>query len=464
MATDEDPRADSGRLAEEDILRCLAVLRAVELLPDEHPTRIRVEDAASRVHRRSKKRLRKLRDARKQRDDRALLARLSQARPESAGVRALAADTSPDASQLSGTRPCYICKRAYARLHPFYLSLCPECASDNELRRVQRVDLTGRVALVTGGRVKVGFQLALKLLRDGARVLLTSRYPRDAALRYAREPDFESWRHRLVIHGLDLRYLPGVRSFCEHLLGTEPHLDILVNNAAQTLRPAPELDAALLRREEELAQTLPAPTLALLGQAPHAPRSQGLLAAGDALASSGLAALPRERPDGGLEDARASNSWVLRLDEVSAVEVVEVQLVNAIAPFLLNGQLRALLRRSPFADRYVLNVSAVEGQFQRERKTVFHPHTNMAKAALNMMTRTSAEDYARDGIFMNSVDTGWLTNENPEPKRERMAARGFETPLDCVDGAARVYDPIVQGVRGAPVHGLFLKDYRSAPW
>jgi NAD(P)-dependent dehydrogenase (short-subunit alcohol dehydrogenase family) len=142
-----------------------------------------------------------------------------------------------------------------------------------------------------------------------------------------------------------------------------------------------------------------------------------------------------------------------------------VQLVNTVAPFLLNGHLKPLLLRSPHPDRHIVNVSAVEGQFSRgEGKTAFHPHTNMAKAALNMMTRTSAADYARDGIYMNSVDPGWFSNENPEDKRLRMEAEGFSAPLDSVDGAARVYDPIVRGVQGQPVSGQFLKNYRSVPW
>ena len=463
MRTEDAQPEDTAEPSTEDVARCLAVLHAVERLPVEHPIRACIEEAASRLHRRAKKRLRKQREARLRDADQAVLEQLSQARQEVAGVRSLTS-SEPEARQLLGRRPCYVCKQSYSRLHPLYLSLCPECARENEARRVQRVELTGRRALVTGGRVKVGFHLALKLLRDGARVLVTSRYPRDAARRYAQEPDFESWRHRLVIHGLDLRDLSGVRDFCAHLLATEPHLDILVNNAAQTLRPAPEHDTALARLEASLARGLPAPALALLGPVPGQEGPWAALPSGAPRVEADVPGLLVERRDGGLVDARARNSWVLRLEEVEPVELVEVQLVNAIAPFLLNGQLKPLLLRSPFPDRHIVNVSAVEGQFQREHKTVFHPHTNMAKAALNMMTRTSAAGYAREGIYMNSVDTGWLTNENPEDKRSRMAARGFETPLDCVDGAARVYDPIVQGVRGRPVHGLFLKDYRSAPW
>ena len=147
--------------------------------------------------------------------------------------------------------------------------------------------------------------------------------------------------------------------------------------------------------------------------------------------------------DGQQVDARAVNSWRLRLGEVGTQEMMEVQLVNAVAPFILNSRLKTLLLRSSFARRFIVNVSAMEGQFGRAGKTVYHPHTNMAKAALNMMTRTAAADYARDGIYMNSVDTGWITDENPLSRRERsQTERGFFTPLDVHDGAARVLAPV----------------------
>ena len=143
-----------------------------------------------------------------------------------------------------------------------------------------------------------------------------------------------------------------------------------------------------------------------------------------------------------------------------------MQLVNSVAPFVLNSRLKPLMMRSPFKRRFIVNVSAMEGQFRRH-KTVFHPHTNMAKAALNMMTRTSGEDYAKDGIYMNSVDTGWVTDENPTPKRDKIQEeRGFFPPLDIIDGMARIYHPIAEGINleAEPPFGLFLKDYASCPW
>ncbi len=394
---------------------------------------------------------------------------------------------------------CYICKQRYTELHFFYHSLCPPCASRNYARRTQRADLSGRTVLLTGGRIKIGYQLALKLLRDGARVILTTRFPADALRRLASEGDFTEWRHRVEIVGLDLRNLPAVEAFAHRLLETEPHLDILINNAAQTIKRPLAFYRHLLDREESpaLLEALPgypaepfsrfstAPVLPVNG-AEHGEMHSGRetveitptpmlpppTARGDGACVSGL--LPDHLfsppgecdPDGQQVDRRPQNSWALRQHEVTTLELLEVHLVNAVAPFILCRELRPLFLRSPFSRRFIINVSAMEGQFARQSKTEHHPHTNMAKAALNMLTRTAAADFARDGISMNSVDTGWITDEKPFDRRRQHQEEGFFTPLDAVDGAARVYDPVVRGLTEAdePLWGQFLKDYAPHPW
>ena len=227
----------------------------------------------------------------------------------------------------------------------------------------------------------------------------------------------------------------------------EPALDILVNNAAQTVKRPPEFYKHLLDAEDaSLLETRPEYP-AGLDMARYFP--------------PGL----HDR-DGQQIDLRPVHSWRLRLGEIETLEMLETQLVNAAAPFVLNSRLKSLLMRSSFDRRFIVNVSAMEGQFGRESKTVFHPHTNMAKAALNMMTRTSAADYARDGIYMNSVDTGWVTDENPHPQKVSAQERGFWTPLDARDAAARIYDPVARGINedAEPLFGHFLKDYAPYAW
>ncbi|MFG2972113.1 SDR family NAD(P)-dependent oxidoreductase [Streptomyces sp. NPDC048331] len=489
----------------ERIQDCLDLIHQARQLPVDDARRGLLEQAAGELVRDGRLRRRAEARAARAAADAELLAATAMGAPDRVMDAALSARTVHERALTVGeyvrlrpgpsaaTRPllnrpqrCYVCKNHYRQVHAFYHLLCPECADENLAHRTSRTDLTGRRALLTGGRVKIGHQVALMLLRDGAELTVTSRFPQDTVRRFAAAPDAERWWHRLRIAALDLRDPRQVLAFTDHLLAQGLPLDVLINNAAQTLRRSPQAYSALSAAETTPPPaptpltapriwtapgfSVPGPRTAVPAWtaelAPHVRVPEALPGTAHTADTAVAVTPPQAAVDeaGLLPETAATNSWTLRLGQIDPTELLEVQLVNAVAPFLLADRLLPLLDASPHPHRYLINVSAVEGQFTVRNKTGDHPHTNMAKAALNMLTRTSAAELATRGIHTCSVDTGWVTDEKPLPARERHAATGWRPPLDTVDGAARVYHPIVQGQAGAPVHGILLKDYRQVPW
>lgn len=468
-----------------DFETALRVLATAGSLPEGHPDQVALRHAASGFYKQIKKQRRLDKRAEVADADRAVVAATATGSPqriddETEGLALTSAVRGDTAGTLRKARPCYICKQKYADVDFFYHQLCPACAAFNHARREARTDLSGRRALLTGGRAKIGMYIALRLLRDGAHTTITTRFPRDAVRRFRALPDSDQWMHRLRIVGIDLRDPAQVIGLADAVAEAGP-LDILVNNAAQTVRRSPGAYAPLAEAEDAPIDEGPMPELLTFGHTSdaHPAALVGSVASHPALArdavtaeqltelamTGGSADLARIDAGGLVPDTHDVNSWTQRVNEVDALELLEVQLCNVTAPFILVSRLRPSMAAAKARRKYVVNVSAMEGRFGRVYKGPGHPHTNMAKAGINMLTRTSAlEMFESDQILMTAVDTGWITDERPHPTKMRLAEEGFKAPLDLIDGAARVYDPIVRGEQGEDVLGCFLKDYRPSPW
>ena len=419
---------------------------------------------------------------------------------------------------LHNPNACYCCKKRFTEVHHFYASMCPSCAEENYYRRHFTCDMRGRYCIVTGARVKIGFRVALKLLKAGAFVVATTRFPEDARERFKRtdeellrkQKQKESFMSRLKIVAMDLRDLPALEKLCEKLNKELPRLDVIVNNACQTVRRPPTYYKHLLKGElvkkkerrekrrmigngggegenDNLLLTTTTtddtnndddddewtvPTSVLQSQLEVLEKDKEYAAADETSVMITTTAKTKTNAvfpenvfdvNGQQVDLRTQNSWTMKLGEIETPELLEVLAVNAAAPFVLNGKLRALMKRTamelPVPSKtiktmqedekrcaFIVNVSAMEGKFYRY-KTANHPHTNMAKAALNMMTATCAKDYKKDFIYMTCVDTGWINDENPLPVASRIAKEhNFQTPIDEEDAAARVVGPIFESV------------------
>jgi NAD(P)-dependent dehydrogenase (short-subunit alcohol dehydrogenase family) len=470
---------EAGGIEPARLQAVLDVLKELDDLDPDHPDAIAVRRATAHVYksvkvrRRSQKRA-SITAADEEVTNRTATGAKDRIDDETRGVLLEATAETAVVGTLHRARSCYTCKTRYREVDAFYHQLCPSCAAFNWSKRDQHVDLTGRRALLTGGRAKIGMYIALMLLRDGAHLTITTRFPHDAVRRFTAMPDSSTWLHRLKVVGIDLRDPSQVVQLAEDVAAEGP-LDILVNNAAQTVRRSQASYAQLAAAEhaaEALESSVPivdlrSPTAEIEGAIGRKMTPEAVTALA---LTSGSASLARVEQGiaidaGGLvPDLAPVNSWSQRVHEVDAVEMLEVQLCNSVAPFILISRLRPSLAASPHRRTYVVNVSAMEGQFSRRYKGAGHPHTNMAKAALNMLTRTSAEDMLAEGILMTAVDTGWITDERPHPTKARLHDEGFHAPLDLVDGAARVYDPIVQGEQGTDLYGCFLKDFAPAAW
>ena len=405
---------------------------------------------------------------------------------------------------------CYICKEKFGldNIHSFYGNLCKKCGDYNYSFRTMKLDFTGRIAIVTGGRVKIGYYIATKLLSYGAKVLITSRFPKDALFKFQKDPDYEKWKNNLVVYPIDFRIFESTIKFVQFINDNFPHVDILINNAAQTIRRTASYYKYLLpietkdlnkeddkkiikndfvnlqnqlkegEKEQNSAKSKTEIKNALISLMDNKSKEYQEILPLSVIASQIRIMEEKSQPhvtvmggDGQPYDfSKGKNSWNFEFDEIPFQEFTEVQIINTWTPYYLCVKLKPLMMQSPFPDKYIVNVTSVEGIFNHYKRSS-HVHTNMAKAALNMFTRTCGS-YLKDiGIYMTCVDTGWVSPMNEmnslldKDKKNSYENEFVNVPLDELDGAMRVLHPIIEGIKNKNyLFGILLKDYVKSPW
>ena len=426
-------------------------------------------------------------------------------------------------------KSCYICKQKLGldNINKFYGSLCTKCGDYNYSFRTMKLDFSGRIAIVTGGRIKIGFYIVKKLLSYGCKVITTSRFPKDTLFKFKEDPDYTLWKKNLIIYPIDFRIIQSTMNFVKYIEKNFSHIDFLINNAAQTVRRTTEYYEYLMpievkklpsednkkiikndylkiqkeiseefekdkknkdnsknknenifkidiQKESEKKQIINS-LISLINKNKNESDETIPLSV---IASQIKIMEEKEQPkvaimggDGQPYDfSKGKNSWNFELDEIPLEEFIEVQIINAWTPYYLCSKLKPMMMKSPFPDKYIVNVTAVEGIFNHFKRST-HVHTNMAKAALNMLTRTCAKYLEKNGIYMTCVDTGWVSHMNEMNKIIENETKDYSeyematVPLDELDGAMRVLHPIIEGIKNKKYFsGILLKDYIKSKW
>ena len=425
-------------------------------------------------------------------------------------------------------KSCYICKQKLGldNINNFYGSLCKKCGDYNYSFREMKLDFTGRIAIVTGGRIKIGYFIVKKLLSYGCKVITTSRFPKDTLFKYKADPEYDLWKDNLIIYPIDFRIIQSTMKFVEYIKKNFAHVDFLINNAAQTVRRTTEYYEYLMpvevkklpkednkkiinndylniqnqlseNFEKEKSKSFESTdfNIVKIDLQKESKKKQIINSLKSLINESNkndndtyipLSVIAsqikimeeKEQPKicimGGegqpYDFVEGKNSWNFELDEIPLEEFIEVQIINAWTPYYLCAKLKPLMMKSPFPDKYIVNVTAVEGIFNHFKRST-HVHTNMAKAALNMLTRTCGKYLEKCGIYMTCVDTGWVSHMNEMNKiidneeKDKSEYEMATVPLDELDGAMRVLHPIIEGIKNKKYFsGILLKDYVKSKW
>ncbi|KYQ93327.1 short-chain dehydrogenase/reductase (SDR) family protein [Tieghemostelium lacteum] len=385
------------------------------------------------------------------------------------------------------------------------IALCYNCTHKNNyyslntsIARLKNIQ-EKRYAIVTGGRIKIGYETVVFLLEAGYHVIVTSRFP------YATQEKFKKYSNsQLTIYGLDFRNLTAVQQFIEYVKVNIPRIDVLINNAAQTIRRPRAYYNSLIQEELSLSKLESNQNLFIVNS-PSLEIQDEVITMGDnslqisnnnnqnnSISLVQKVIIPEDEldvnyqlfpvnqydRDGEQLDLREKTSWVHKIQDTSTMEMAEVQLINVTVPFMLMSQLSFMMGKNvpaPLSENFhftkldwsfIVNVTSPEGSMnnQYNQASGNHVHTNMAKAALNMLTRTTAKQFESMNIYVCGVDTGWISHMQPVGKL-RLNRTTKPPPLTNRDGAKRIIYPIFETYSKERLpSGVLFKNFNVTPW
>lgn len=362
---------------------------------------------------------------------------------------------------------CYECKKYYDNTFCLsaYKAYCFDCGIKHYSNKIESVQLNGYTVFITGIRVKIGFATALRILRNGGKVIGTTRYPHFAISNYAKEPDYNMWKSNISIIKCDFLNIESVYKLLDIITSNNYQINAFINMAFRTVKTSTFYSEAVRSIETNLEKRFYLENEQLNNFTNvvkyNGAQNKQILFDNDILSKANTNSLVTYQMPVKINifkdvvDAKLECSWDKTIDKIDPKEIVECMAINQLVPTLIINSLKSKLI-NPL--KTIINICSFEGQFNYEKKTDKHIHTNMCKSALNMLIRSLCED--SDPTFRAfTIDPGYVSGKKTNPELN-------ELPVSMDDAAAKIMWPIFRHFKGNPLDKSWIKirNYNKEPW